>query len=112
MKVDVLFAHDEEIWDRITGTSELPPWTEATTNAIDETKAQINAFDTKTKATAEGMWNVVLAERALAEEEAAMEKPEQQPEQQHEQQPEPAPSLLSKLARKLKGSDDTTSPKE
>lgn len=104
MKVDVLFAHDEEIWDRITGTSELPPWTEATTNAIDETKAQINAFDTKTKAMAENMWNVVLAERALAEEEAAMEKPQQQPE--------PAPSLLSKLARKLKGSDETTSPKE
>lgn len=121
LKVESLFAHDEEVWDRITGTRDLPAWTSATTNAIDETKAKINDYDAKNKKLAEDMWMVVLAERALAEEEAAaLEQPEHKPEHpsKEEQGPEKGPeqaaktSLLKRLGRSLGFSNDTPSSKD
>ncbi|KAJ5333247.1 hypothetical protein MYU51_014743 [Penicillium brevicompactum] len=117
LKVESLFAHDEEVWDRITGTRDLPAWTSATTNAIEETKAKINDYDAKNKKLAEDMWMVVLAERALAEEEAAaLGKPEDKPEHpsKEEQGPEQAtkPSFLKKLGRSLGFSNDTPSSKD
>ncbi|CAG7927193.1 unnamed protein product [Penicillium olsonii] len=77
LKVDLLFAEDEEIWDRMTGSKDLPAWPENTETAIEDVKGKINNFDKQTKDLAQKMWNVVLAERAMAAEEAATEQSEQ-----------------------------------
>lgn len=70
LKDDLLFAQDEQDWDRITGTEERPAWTEPTKTALDDAISKISNFDQQSKARAEHLWEIVLAERALAEEEA------------------------------------------
>ncbi|CAG8918102.1 unnamed protein product [Penicillium salamii] len=67
LQVDLLFAQDEEAWDRMTGTKDSGAWPEDIQIAIDDAKAKISHFDMKTKDLADKMWKVVLAEKALAE---------------------------------------------
>jgi len=77
LRVELLFAHDEENWDRITESDALSSWPEPIENAIVDVNAKISKFDMQSKELAENMWKIVLAERALAEEEATQKQPEQ-----------------------------------
>ncbi|KAJ5544890.1 hypothetical protein N7535_006724 [Penicillium sp. DV-2018c] len=80
LKLDLSFAEDEDDWDNLTNTQteEGPTWSEHCQTALRDVNTQISQFDTNTKELAEKMWAVVLAEKALAEEE---EKIQRQPKQ-------------------------------
>jgi hypothetical protein len=81
LKLDLLFAQDEEDWDNLTNTKteERPTWTEHSKTALKDVNAQISQFDINAKQLAENMWAIVLAEKALAkeEEEATQRQPKQ-----------------------------------
>jgi hypothetical protein len=77
LKIELLFAKDEEEWDRITKTKESSTWYEHPANAIADVNAKIGHFDMHTKELANNMWKIVLAEKALAEEEASQQQPKQ-----------------------------------
>lgn len=62
-------ARAEDQWDQLTVGREETSWTREIFQAIKEANSQIHNFDWKTRALAEDMWKVVLAERKLAEEE-------------------------------------------
>jgi hypothetical protein len=82
LRVELLFAQDEEDWDRITEniteTDAMSSWSEPLEKAIVDVNARISNFDVRSRELAENMWKIVLAERALAEEEEATDR---QPEQ-------------------------------
>ncbi|KAJ5640536.1 Ubiquitin-conjugating enzyme spm2 [Penicillium herquei] len=72
LQTDLLFAKDEEAWDRITGITserESGTWSEAVKTALDSVRAKIIETDQQNREMAEKMWNIVLQERKLAEEE-------------------------------------------
>ncbi|CDM36808.1 hypothetical protein DTO013E5_2919 [Penicillium roqueforti] len=75
LKVELLFAEDEEEWDRVTNTKEPSTWSEHPANAIADVNAKIGHFDMQSKELADNLWKIVLAERALAEEEASQKQP-------------------------------------
>ncbi|CAG8392448.1 unnamed protein product [Penicillium salamii] len=77
LKVDLLFAQDEEAWDRMTGTKDSGAWPEDIQIAIEDVKTKINQFDMRTKDLAQKMWKVVQAEKALAKAEEKAKQPEQ-----------------------------------
>ncbi|CAI7623997.1 unnamed protein product [Penicillium glandicola] len=77
LKIELLFAQDEEEWDRMTETTEPSTWSEHPTNAIADVNAKIGHFDMHAKELADNMWKIVLAEKALAEEEASQKQPNQ-----------------------------------
>ncbi|KGO37941.1 Complex 1 LYR protein [Penicillium expansum] len=77
LKIELLFAKDEEEWDHITNTKEPSTWSEHPKNAIADVNAKIGHFDMHAKELADNMWKIVLAERALAEEEASQKQPKQ-----------------------------------
>ncbi|KXG50780.1 uncharacterized protein PGRI_063520 [Penicillium griseofulvum] len=77
LKIELLFAKDEEEWDRITKTKESSTWYEHPANAIADVNTKIGNFDMHTKELANNMWKIVLAEKALAEEEASQKQPKQ-----------------------------------
>ncbi|KAJ5448982.1 hypothetical protein N7445_003803 [Penicillium cf. griseofulvum] len=77
LKIELLFAKDEEEWDRITKTKESSTWYEHPANAIADVNAKIGHFDMHAKELADNMWKIVLAEKALAEEEASQKQPKQ-----------------------------------
>lgn len=62
-------ARAEDQWDQLTAGREETSWAREIFQAIKEANSQIHNFDWKTRALAEDMWKVVLAERKLAEEE-------------------------------------------
>lgn len=74
LKIELLFAKDEEEWDRVTETKEPTEepstWSEHPENAIVDVNAKIANFDMHSKELSDNMWKIVLAEKALAEEEA------------------------------------------
>ncbi|OQE09757.1 hypothetical protein PENVUL_c005G00825 [Penicillium vulpinum] len=77
LKIELLFAKDEEEWDHITKTKEPSTWSEHPANAIADVNAKIGHFDMRAKELADNMWKIILAERALAEEEASQKQPKQ-----------------------------------
>lgn len=77
LNLQLLFAKDEEDWDRLTKTREAPTWSEHIQKGITDVNRQIANFDMHSKALAENMWKIVLAEKALAEEEAKERDPKQ-----------------------------------
>lgn len=77
LKIELLFAKDEEEWDRVTEAKEPSTWSEHPANAIVDVNAKIAHFDMHSKELADNMWKIVLAEKALAEEEANQKQPKQ-----------------------------------
>ncbi|CAG8906636.1 unnamed protein product [Penicillium egyptiacum] len=77
LKIELLFAEDEEEWDRVTQAKEPSTWSEHPANAIADVNAKIGHFDMHSKELADNMWKIVLAEKALAEEEASQKQPKQ-----------------------------------
>ncbi|KAJ5217314.1 hypothetical protein N7468_010322 [Penicillium chermesinum] len=79
---EVLFAEDEEAWDRLTlptsSKSEEPSWSTAIHTSIQELNHAIRVWDERRGAMAEKMWNVVLQERELAEKEEKQRQAEEQ----------------------------------
>lgn len=70
MQADLLFAKDEDFWDRMTNTKDEGTWAEEPKLALDDIWEKIRDSDRKNRELAENMWKVVLKEReALVEEE-------------------------------------------
>lgn len=69
LHVELLFANDEDAWDRLTRGAEQPTWTKEVKLALDNVYEKIRETDKKNRELAEGMWNVVLEERELAKKE-------------------------------------------
>jgi hypothetical protein len=85
-----LFATDEDDWDRITKTAERSTWVQPVQESLDDVCGKVARWDMKNKQNAESMWGIVLAERALAEEEASQKQEDasQQQAEANQKQPE------------------------
>ncbi|KAJ6014629.1 hypothetical protein N7540_009220 [Penicillium herquei] len=73
LQTDLLFAKDEEAWDRITGMKSEPDsgtWSEAVKTSLDYVRTKIVETDQQNREMAEKMWKIVLQERKLTEEDA------------------------------------------
>jgi hypothetical protein len=84
LQLEILFAKDEDEWDRITQTTERSTWVQPVQESLDDVCDKVVRWDMKNKENAESMWRVVLAERALVEEEASQPQKQsfqKQPEQ-------------------------------
>lgn len=78
LRVELLFANDEENWDKLTKTKEPSTWSEQSEMAIADVNEKIAHFDRQARNLATSMWKIVLAEKALAaEEEASQKQPKQ-----------------------------------
>jgi hypothetical protein len=71
LDLELLFAKDEDYWDKLVGQKEPLSWTVEIRASLEEVILKIKESDRQTKALAEAMWEVVLAERKLADEEEA-----------------------------------------
>ncbi|OXV07409.1 hypothetical protein Egran_04829 [Elaphomyces granulatus] len=80
LQAELLLAKDEDDWDGLVGDETLPSWTSEIRVALEEVIEKIQGSDQKNKELAEAMWNVVLSERKLAEEEAERRGLEIQPQ--------------------------------
>ncbi|KKK14250.1 hypothetical protein P175DRAFT_0535286 [Aspergillus ochraceoroseus IBT 24754] len=69
LETELLFGQDEDHWDRLTIGQQPETWASEIASALQETREVILSNDTKNRELAVAMWNVVLAERKLAEEE-------------------------------------------
>lgn len=69
LKIEQLFARDEDEWDHLIGASERCKWTEEVSNALDNVATKLSNIDHGNKVMAKKMWQIVLKERALAAEE-------------------------------------------
>lgn len=69
LTADVLFAQDEDAWDSLTGVQEPSTWSLHYRLALDEVNDQIRESDDKATEMARKMWNIVLKERLMAEQE-------------------------------------------
>jgi hypothetical protein len=66
LKVDNLFAQDEDLWDELTGPQDRVSWTQELSVNLDEYARKIKEADVKNSRLARDMWNIVLRERELA----------------------------------------------
>ncbi|KAM5468932.1 hypothetical protein MferCBS49748_003142 [Microsporum ferrugineum] len=70
LAVDALFAQDEDAWDQFTEKKESGTWDKAIQENIGRVVNTIKKGDERDLELARKMWNVVVAERRLAEKEA------------------------------------------
>ncbi|OJJ40524.1 hypothetical protein ASPWEDRAFT_102093 [Aspergillus wentii DTO 134E9] len=66
LQLELLFAKDEDLWDRLTIDQEPDTWSQEVLTALKDVNTKIKETDNKNKELAEAMWKVVLAERELA----------------------------------------------
>lgn len=66
LKVDTLFAKDEDLWDKLTVPQDSASWTQELRANIKDIRRKIYETDVKNSQLARDMWNVVLRERELA----------------------------------------------
>lgn len=66
---DSMLAEYEDLWDKLTIGREDVTWAKEVYDALKEVNTRIKESDVKNKQLADDMWNVVLAEHELAEEE-------------------------------------------
>lgn len=66
LRTELLFAKDEDVWDRLTNATQLPTWSAEVERALGEVNIQIKESDRKNREMAEKMWNIVLVEREKA----------------------------------------------
>ena len=66
LKVDTLFAQDEDLWDELTMPRESVSWAQELKSSIQDIRRKIHETDVKNSQLAHEMWNVVLRERELA----------------------------------------------
>lgn len=66
---DSMLAEYEDLWDKLTIGREDVTWAKEVYDALKEVNTRIKESDVKNKQLADDMWNVVLAEHKLAEEE-------------------------------------------
>lgn len=76
MTVELLFAKDEDAWDELTGVQEPSAWSRHYQLALTEVNDQIRESDEAAAELAQNMWNIVLKERVLAEEEEKQRRAE------------------------------------
>ena len=70
LAVELLFAKDEDHWDRLTDTAERSTWSEGVKRALDDVYEKIRKTDRQNRELSERMWQTVLQERALARQES------------------------------------------
>lgn len=68
LRTELLFAKDEDAWDRMTKNVEECKWTEEVEDALRDVCVKIDESDRKNRAVAEGMWRIVLTEREKVKE--------------------------------------------
>lgn len=66
LHLELLFTKDEDAWDRMTNSVELPTWSVEVERALGEVQKKIKESDKRTREMAEKMWNIVLVEREKA----------------------------------------------
>ena len=66
---DSMLAEYEDLWDKLTIGREDVTWAKEVYDALKEVNTRIKESDVKNKQLADDMWNVVLAEHKLAEQE-------------------------------------------
>ncbi|CAI7645107.1 hypothetical protein N7533_005521 [Penicillium manginii] len=76
LTVELLFAKDEDAWDVLTGVQEPSAWSRHYQLALTEVNDQIRESDEAAAELAQKMWNIVLKERVLAEEEEKQRRAE------------------------------------
>ena len=71
LQVDLLFAEDEEAWDKLTAVSpkDRSSWTQDVKSALNDVCARIVETDRDNRDLSEKMWNIVLQERELVSKE-------------------------------------------
>jgi len=69
LQAELLFARDEDAWDRMTNTKDEGTWAEEHKLALEDVYGKIRKSDKKNRELAENMWKVVLKEREALEEE-------------------------------------------
>jgi hypothetical protein len=69
LKVELLFAKDEDAWDHLTRATEQATWSEEIKLALDNVYEKIRGTDRQNRELAESMWSIVLEERELAKKE-------------------------------------------
>lgn len=69
LRIDILFAEDEDAWDKLTVPQDKISWTQEIWDATQTLKQNIREADVKNRELAGAMWDVVLRERELAAEE-------------------------------------------
>lgn len=74
LNTELLFARDEDMWDKLTTGGEPATWIEAVEISLKEVSRLIKVTDYKNKQLAEAMWKIVLAERKLAAEEESRDR--------------------------------------
>ncbi|KAJ5482648.1 Ubiquitin-conjugating enzyme spm2 [Penicillium diatomitis] len=65
LAVELLFAKDEDQWDKLTETAQRPSWAEGVKRALDDVYEKIRKSDKQNRELSEKMWKIVLEERAL-----------------------------------------------
>ncbi|KAL4943350.1 hypothetical protein BDV06DRAFT_139297 [Aspergillus oleicola] len=69
LETEVLFGGDEDHWDLLTTGREKETWTGEIETAIRDVKRLVATENERRRVLSEKMWEIVLAERKLAEEE-------------------------------------------
>ena len=84
-RVALLFARDEDYWDRLTGATGGWPWAHEIYHTIRYYRQKLEDEDTKRSKTAEAMWQIVLRERELAAKEEKERETTERNQQSDEQ---------------------------
>lgn len=77
LQSELLFAKDEDTWDRLTNAVEPCKWTDDVQQSLEMIFAKIANIDRTNKEMAEKMWQVVLKERELAAKEESQRQQEE-----------------------------------
>ncbi|KAL4989096.1 hypothetical protein BDW68DRAFT_76194 [Aspergillus falconensis] len=110
LEPEVLFGEDEDQWDYLTNGREEDEerWSSAPRAAFDEVYRRIGEDNRRKQALARSMWEIVLAERKLAEKEQKAEEKHAE-EGKHEEEERKKSMVLnrSNILKKLKISAGT-----
>lgn len=63
LRAELLFAKDEDVWDRMTNATEPCTWSGEIEGALRDVHVKIKESDRKNRELAESMWKIVLVER-------------------------------------------------
>ncbi|KAL4743703.1 hypothetical protein BDV11DRAFT_178088 [Aspergillus similis] len=111
LEPEILFGEDEDQWDELTnGRGEGEErWSSAPRAAFDEVYRRIGEDNRRKQALARSMWEIVLAERKLAEEEQKAEEEKHAKEENHDEEERKKRMVLSRtnILKKLNISAET-----
>ncbi|KAL6239035.1 hypothetical protein BDW75DRAFT_236739 [Aspergillus navahoensis] len=111
LEPEVLFGEDEDQWDDLTNGREQDEerWSSAPRAAFDEVYRRIGEDNRRKQSLARSMWEIVLAERKLAEEEQKAEEEKHAEEGKHAEKERKTRMVLNRrnILRKVNISAET-----